>query len=161
MRSLWKRLRGLAGLTSLGGLAGALFGGVGAVVSVLLGGGVLTAEVVLVGAAVWGGIAALATAGVGVSLLAGGPRESLAELSAAKAGALGVVIGATVPLLLSLSIRVVLLGLAPTISVSILSSMVIGGVVCGTIGGGLVTVAKRADAGRLAGSDAPALASGE
>lgn len=161
MRSWWKRLRGLAGLTSLGGLAGAFFGGVGAVVSLLLGAEAFSAQLVLLSAGVWGGIAALATAGVGVSLLAGGPRESMAELSAAKAAALGVAIGAVAPVLVTWGIKFVVLGLAPAISVSLLSSMVIGGVVCGTIGGGLVGVAKREEAGRLEGSEAPALVSGE
>lgn len=156
MRGWWKRLRGFVGLTSVGGFAGALFGGAGSAVASLLGTGGVDAQVILLGAAVWGGIAGVATAGVAAFLAAGGPRESLAGLSPAKAGLVGLAIGATAPFLVVTGIKLLFLGIAPTISVSLASSMVIGGALCGSIGAGLVTVAKRTDAALLEDGD-PAL----
>lgn len=150
-----KKARGLAGLTSLGGLVGALFGGLGTALTALVGGGGLSASMVLLGAGVWGGIAAVATAGVGLLLVAGGPRESLQELSASKAGLLGLIIGATAPLLLNLGIKVVLLGLSPTITVSVAASMAVGGALCGTLGAGLVAIGKKADSELLVSPSDP------
>ena len=145
MKNVWKKVRGLIGLTSVGGVVGALFGAVGTAATAFFGGAVLSVPMVLLGAGVWGGIAAVATAGVGVFLAAGGPRESLADVSAGKAGLFGMVIGAAAPLLINLGIKVVLLGLAPTITASVVASMAIGGALCGTLGAGLVTVGQKAD----------------
>lgn len=156
-----RRARGLAGLTSVGGLVGALFGGVGTAITALLGGGVLSTSMVLLGAGVWGGFAALATAGVGLFLMAGGPRESLQELSTWKAGLLGLIIGAAAPLLLNLGIKVVLLGLSPTITVSIAASMALGGALCGTLGAGLVAIGKKADSELLVSREDSLLSNGK
>ena len=161
MNRWWKKLRGLVGLTALGGAVGGVFGAVGTAITGFLGGGIVTAELLFYGGVAWGGIAAVASAGVGLFLAAGGRRKSLAELSAVKAGVFGMLIGAAAPLLLNLGIRVVLLGLAPTVSVSVVASMAIGGTLCGALGAGFVTAAQRADAGRLEAPSEDLLPAGE
>jgi hypothetical protein len=57
-----------------------------------------------------------------------------------------MIIGAAAQFLLISGIRVVLLGLAPTITLPLAAGMAIGGVLGGSLGAGLVTVGMTADA---------------
>ena len=143
-----RKLRGLAGLTAVGGLIGAVSGGLTGLIQLWLG--VLgTGPPLLVAglAAVWGGYGASVAACVGVLLAVMGPKKSLTELSAWLTGLCGAVIGAAAPL-----------GLAYAFSfpLSIMGGAVVQfALLGGALGAGLVIAAKRAESRALASSAEP------
>ncbi len=150
----WKKLRGLRFLTAIGGLAGGLLGGAWFGVKALLVGGALSPAGVLTAAAVYAAFGALSTAGVGVLLTTVGAGRKLSDLSAAKAGLFGAVLAATAPLFL---LAVTGAGSSAALAGVALRFGVLGGV----LGGGVVAVAKRAEANELASSQRPSLTAGE
>jgi len=150
----WKKLRGLNVLTAIGGLAGGLLGGAWFGVRVLLVGGALSPASVLTAAAIYGAFGALATAGVGVLLATVGAGRKLSDLSAAKAGLFGAVLAAAAPL--------IFMAVSGAVPSAVLAGVALRfGALGGVLGGGVVAVAKRAEANELASSQSPLLTDGE
>ena len=136
IRRWWKKLRGLTGLTAIGGLLGGVLGSLWLGASTLLAGGSVSPGLLLSGAAIYGGFAALATGGVGVLLATVGSGRTLSELSAARAGVCGALLGAVAPVLG--------LSLFASFPIAILASAALRfGVLGGALGAGLVTMRAR------------------
>ena len=102
MKKWVRRLRGLLGLSAIGGAIGALFGMARIGLLALLGIEGLTAGVLFGTAAFYGAFAAVAAGGVGVLLATAGSRLTLQELSPWKAALCGAALGAAAPLLFAL-----------------------------------------------------------
>lgn len=152
MNSWGRKLRGLLGLTAFGGAIGALYGMARMGLMALMGVEALTFEMLLQTAAAYGGFASIASAGVGVLLATTGSRLRLQELSPWKAGMLGVLLGAGAPLLFILATWS-----GGTGAPALLSIALRFGLLGGVVGGGLVAVAKRADASLPGSSEGPVL----
>lgn len=144
MNNWLRKLRGVAGLTAIGGLAGALFGSLWAVATTLfLGVGGISATMVATIAAPWTLIGATSAAGVAVLLATFDSKKTLGELSPLRTGLWGGLLGALGPLLLVTAI-------APGLPAAMLVGVMITGSVLGSgIGGGLVAAAKGAEADQL------------
>ena len=135
-----KKLRGLAGLTAFGGLAGALFGALMIVISSLFFGyGSISFALLASGALPWALIGGLSAGGVGLTIATVESQNSLSELSALRAALYGAVLGAA-------ALLAILVLLTPGLPVA---TLIVGAGFAATLGGGigagLVAAAKRAD----------------
>ncbi len=142
-----RKLRGLAGLTAVGGLIGAVSGGLTGLIQLWLGVWGTGPLSVALFAAVWGGYGASVAACVGVLLAVMGPKKSLTELSAWLTGLCGAVIGAAAPLGLAYALSFPL----STMGGAVVQFALLGG----ALGAGLVIAAKRAESRALASSAEP------
>ncbi|MEM7413857.1 MAG: hypothetical protein AAF389_00085 [Gemmatimonadota bacterium] len=142
-----KRLKGILGLSVIGGAIGSAYGVVRLGLMALLGMGGLTTTNLLGAVAVYGAFAALATGGVGVLLTTVGRRLSLHELSPWKAALFGAVLGAGAPLLL---IGATYTGVQTGAVLAAIGLRF--GLMGGLLGGGFVAAAQWADRNAL---DAP------
>jgi hypothetical protein len=145
MRRWLRRVRGLLGLATIGGVAGALFGAVMALVfTAVVGVQGLTLGVVLGFATTWAGFGAVSAAGVGVVLAAFDSGKGLAELSVGRAAMAGSLLGIVAPIAFTLA-------LTGGIALSTGLVLVVGSTASlgGLIGAGLVSTAKRAEIAAL------------
>ena len=145
-----RKLRGLAGLTAVGGLIGAVSGGLSGLIQLLLGVWGAGPLALALYPALWGGYGASVAACVGVLLAVVGPKKSLTELSPWQTGLCGLcgaVIGGAAPigLAVALSFPLWLMGGA------VVQFALLGG----ALGAGLVIAAKRAESRALASSAEP------
>lgn len=134
-----RKLKGLVGLSAVGGAIGAVYGALRAGMLALTGLGFVP-EVFVSMVTSHAAFAALTTAGVGLTLATVGSRLSLSELSPWKAALVGGVCGAAIPL------GVVALTFTGVGTAGIF--LTIGaryGLLGAVLGGGLVAVAQRAD----------------
>ena len=140
-----KKLRGLAGLTAFGGLAGALYGLLMIVISSLFFGyGSISWDVLASAAIPWALIGGVSAGGVGLAIATVESRKSLSELSALRAAVYGAVFGAAA----IVSALVLLTSGLPE------GQLILGAGFAATLGGGigagLVAAAKRTDRDALA-----------
>lgn len=147
-----KRLKGLLGLSAIGGAIGALYGVARVGLMALFGIGGLSVSNLLGAVAIYGAFAALATGGVGVLIATVGRRLSLHELSPWKAALFGAVLGAGAPLLV--------LGATYTGIQTWAVLTAVGlrfGLMGGLLGGGVVAAAQWADKNVIEGAQEPTL----
>jgi hypothetical protein len=139
-----KKLRGLAGVTVFGGLAGAFFGVLMVVITSLYSGsGGINLFTLGSGATAWSLIGALSAGGVGLAIATVESRRSLPELSALRAAIYGGVLAAA-------TVVGTLVLLTPGLALTNLSvGAGFGAMLGGGIGGGLIAAAKRAERGDL------------
>ena len=135
-----KKLRGVAGLTAFGGLAGALYGVLMIVISSLFFGyGSISLDLLASGALPWAFIGGVSAGGVGLTIATVESQKSLSELSASRAALYGAVLGAA-------AILAALVLLTPGLPVG---QLIVGAGFAAPLGGGvgagLVAAAKRAD----------------
>lgn len=140
MSSWARKVRGILGLSAVGGVIGGLYGAVRLGLMAIFGSGTFIMEGLLLGMATYATFAAIATGGVGLLLATAGSRLSLEELSPLRAGIVGGLLGAAAPVLFVLATWSG--GVAAPALVSVALRF---GVLGGILGGGLVAVAKRAD----------------
>jgi hypothetical protein len=138
------RLRGVLGLSVIGGGVGAIFGSVWAVVSQLMTFGTVFGFSFLSGALVWGVFGALAGGSFGVLLATLGARRSLDEIAIWRAGLWGGAAGAVVPI----AVMAVANGALPPI-LGMLPFLGFCGGLGAILGSGLVAVAKYAPSEEL------------
>lgn len=134
-----RKLKGLLGLTAVGGAIGAIYGAVRAGFIMMTGFGFEPALLtsMMTSHALFAG---LTTAGLGVTLATVGSRLSLRELSPWRAAAIGGLLGAAIPVGF---IALTFTGFgAPAIFASVAARY---GLLGAALGGGLVAVAQRAD----------------
>lgn len=149
-----RKVKGVFGLSAIGGVLGGLFGAARFGVLALLGAGGWSWEILGQGVLAYGGFAAIATGGVGLLLATAGSRLSLEELSPLKAGLVGALLGGLAPVLF------VLATFSGGIATPAIASIALRfGLLGGILGGGLVAVAKRADPALPRGGDDPILLS--
>lgn len=139
-----RKLRGLAGLSAFGGVAGALFGVLMIIVtSVVWGVGGISLMTLVSGAIPWALIGAVSAGGAGLAIVTLDSHKSLPELSAPRTALYGGVLGAA-------CLLAMLLLLTPGVPLAALSiGAGCGAALGGGIGGGLVAAAKRADRASL------------
>jgi len=155
MRDWLRRLRGVLGLGTVGGVAGALFGAVWWLLAPILGIAGLVIGDVWSTATVWGFCGAFAASGAGLLLSALGTRRSLQQLSPWRVAAFGAVMGLLAPsaflVLVTGSFWGPYMSLFATIS----------GMVGGALGGGIVLIAQGAPPDELGPGRSEALGPGE
>lgn len=134
-----RRLRGLAGLSAVGGVVGAVIGFCWVLVAGLLGGGVLDLATLLWGAGLVGGLGALSAGALGGALAVLDDGKSVAELSSVKAGLLGAAGGVGV----TFAVVTVLMAGAGFGGVVPFGFLLMGALLGGTFGVGAVAAAKR------------------
>lgn len=133
-----KRLKGIAGLSALGGAAGAVFGSMWWFATSVLGlGGVVFGHLGWT-ALLWAGFGAFAAGGASFLLTMLGARLTLEELSPWRMAAFGAVMGFLAPPAYMFAMTGVFWG--PVLSVV----STISGVLGGALGASLVVAAKRA-----------------
>ena len=155
MKKWVQRVRGWASLTAIGGGLGAAFGGLWTAASLLLAGLPISGGVIAMGAALYAGFGAVAVGGVGITLATLGAGKRLSELSAVKAGFVGLILGGAVPL-------IGLIGVGAGAPLAAYVSVALRfGLLGGTLGAGLVAVAKRSEAKELEAAPEQALLAGE
>ncbi len=143
MTGFLRRLRGLLGLSAVGGTVGGILGVVYAFVTSFLGLGSIAFGSVGWTAALWAGFGAAAAGGVGLVLATLESRRSLGELSAGRAALGGAVVGALAPL-------AVVFALTGGIYVSGVSFVAgLSGLLGAGLGAGFVSMAKRAEKAEL------------
>jgi hypothetical protein len=137
MSRWYHRLRGMLGLSLIGGAAGVVFGAGWSLIGSLWRFGIIFPEAALISSVGWGVFGALAGAGFGVMLTTLAGRRSLDELPVWKAGAWGMLSGMIVPI----AVMVVLNGAIPPVF-AMLPILGFCGALGGIFGSGLVAVAK-------------------
>lgn len=152
MSSWGRKVRGILGLSAVGGVLGGLYGAARLGVLAILGSGTFVLEGLMMGVATYAGFAAIAIGGVGLLLATAGSRLSLDQLSPFRAGAVGALLGAAAPVLFILATWSGAVGTAALLSVALRF-----GLLGGILGGGLVAVAKRADPALPRAGDDPLL----
>lgn len=142
-----RKLKGLVGLSAVGGVIGAIYGAARAAILAFTGFG-WAPDIFMGMITSHAGFAALTTAGVGITLATVGSRLSLSELSPWKAALVGGVCGAAIPLgVIALTFTGV--GM-PGVFLAIGARY---GMLGAALGGGLVAVAQRADRRALPGEE--------
>ena len=144
MRRWLVRLRGVLGLSAIGGGAGAILGAAWAVVSSLMTSGTVIGVSVVSGAILWGVFGAFAGGGFGVLLATLGSRHSLEDIAIWRAGLWGASAGAAVPVV-TMSL---LNGAFPPV-MAMLPFLGFCAGLGGLLGSGLVAIAKRAPTEQL------------
>lgn len=144
MHRFVRRLRGLLGISAIGGGVGVLFGAAWMVVASLWSIGAVLGTDVMLGAIFWGIFGTLIGGGFGILLTALGSRRTVEEIGVWRAGMWGAVAGCVVPLgLMTLFAG----GLPPALV--ILPALVFCAGFGGLLGSGLVAMAKRAPPGEI------------
>lgn len=151
-----RKVRGVFGLSAIGGVLGGLFGAARFGVLALLGAGTVSVEMLVQGVLAYGAFAGIATGGVGLLLATAGSKLSLEELSPIRAGLVGALLGGIAPVLFVLGTFSGGLGTPALLSIALRF-----GLLGGILGGGLVAVAKRADRTLPSGEDDGLLLRGE
>lgn len=150
MNNWLRKLRGVAGLTAIGGMAGALFGSLWAVATtVFLGVGGISVGMVTTIAAPWTLVGATTAGGVAVLLATFDSSKTLGELSTLRTALWGGLLGALGPFLL---VAAIMPGIPASMLVGVMGT---GSVLGACIGGGLVAAAKGADPDRVRGRAKP------
>lgn len=146
MSNWGRKVRGILGLSTIGGFAGSLIGAMWSVVSGLLTfGTVVPPGNIVVGAIVWGSFGAFASGGFGLALGILGSRVSLDRLRLWHAALLGGLVGSVFPT----AILVLFTGSALSLTVPLLAS---ASALCAGLGGllsfSLVAAAKHGGSNR-------------
>ena len=150
-----RKLRGVAGLSAVGGAIGAVFGVFWKLGATMWGFGTLGLAGVAWSVVLWSGTGILAAGGVAALIATSRSVGSVREVSTWKVGACGALMGAGAPALV-----VLLMAGSVSFSATALAAGVTG-VLGGLLGAGLVEAAKRADMMELdPGERPPAIGAG-
>lgn len=150
MKHWFRRLRGLLGVGTIGGIVGALIGGGWFLVESSMGGPGAFRLSLSALVSVWGLLGAATGVGFGMLLTATSGRRRLEEVGLGRAAALGAVAGALCPLV----VASLMVGSAPPLGIG-LWFLGVGGSVGAGLGAGLLRVAQGAqDAERLTSAEA-------